>query len=138
MVSLKIIGQVGLGLIVGMTLYLSPDVVIRENIEVHNPGQEMEVVHGTNDLKSTQTTIPFFKSNNLDYADLVSFMGEHAQTAGWILFVIITIFVVTAVSNGANLNDGMDGMAAGNSAIIGATLGILAYVYRRTSSLQVI
>ena len=99
-----------------------------KNIEVHTPGQEMEVIHGTNDLKSTQTTIPFFKSNNLDYADLVSFMGEHAQTAGWILFVIITIFVVTAVSNGANLNDGMDGMAAGNSAIIGATLGILAYV----------
>ena len=124
----KIIGQVGLGLIVGLTLYLSPDVVIRENIEVHTPGQEMEVIHGTNDLKSTQTTIPFFKSNNLDYADLVSFMGEHAQTAGWILFVIITIFVVTAVSNGANLNDGMDGMAAGNSAIIGLTLGILAYV----------
>ena len=124
----KIIGQVGLGLIVGMTLYLSPDVVIRENIEVHNPVQEMEVIHGTNDLKSTQTTIPFFKSNNLDYADLVSFMGEHAQTAGWILFVIVTIIVVTAVSNGANLNDGMDGMAAGNSAIIGATLGILAYV----------
>ena len=107
--------KVGLGLIVGLTLYLSPDVVIRENIEVHTPGQEMEVIHGTNDLKSTQTTIPFFKSNNLDYADLVSFMGEHAQTAGWILFVIITIFVVTAVSNGANLNDGMDGMAAGNS-----------------------
>ena len=116
----KIIGQVGLGLIVGLTLYLSPDVVIRENIEVHTPGQEMEVIHGTNDLKSTQTTIPFFKSNNLDYADLVGFMGEHAQTAGWFLFVIITIFVVTAVSNGANLNDGMDGMAAGNSAIIGA------------------
>ena len=124
----KIIGQVGLGLIVGLTLYLSPDVVIRENIEVRTPGREMEVVHGTNDLKSTQTTIPFFKSNNLDYADLVAFMGDHAQTAGWILFVIITIFVVTAVSNGANLNDGMDGMAAGNSAIIGLTLGILAYV----------
>ena len=124
----KIIGQVGLGLIVGLTLYLSPDVVIRENIEVQTPGREMEVIHGTNDLKSTQTTIPFFKSNNLDYADLVAFMGDHAQTAGWILFVIITIFVVTAVSNGANLNDGMDGMAAGNSAIIGLTLGILAYV----------
>ena len=123
----KIIGQVGLGLIVGMTLYLSPDVVIRENIEVHNPGREMEVIHGTNDLKSTQTTIPFFKSNNLDYADLVSFMGEHAQTAGWILFVIVTIIVVTAVSNGANLNDGMDGMAAGNSAIIGALIGFLWY-----------
>ena len=124
----KIIGQVGLGLIVGLTLYLSPDVVIRENIEVQKSENEIEVIHGTHDLKSTQTTIPFFKSNNLDYADLVGFMGEHSQTAGWILFVIITIFVVTAVSNGANLNDGMDGMAAGNSAIIGLTLGILAYV----------
>lgn len=124
----KIIGQVGLGLIVGITLYLSPQVVIRENIEVEKPGQGIEVVHAAKEIKATQTTIPFFKSNNLDYADLVSFMGEHAQTAGWILFVLVTIFVVTAVSNGANLNDGMDGMAAGNSAIIGLTLGILAYV----------
>lgn len=124
----KVIGQVGLGLIVGLTLYLSPTVVIRENFEVHKPGQSMEVVHSTNNIKSTQTTIPFLKSNNFDYADIVTFMGEHAQAAGWILFVIITIFVVTAVSNGANLNDGMDGMAAGNSAIIGITLGILAYV----------
>ena len=124
----KIIGQVGLGLIVGLTLYLSPDVVIRENIEVQKSENEIEVIHGTHDLKSTQTTIPFFKSNNLGYADLVGFMGEHAQTAGWILFVIITNFVVTAVSNGANLNDGMDGMAAGNSAIIFIALGILAYV----------
>lgn len=124
----KIIGQVGLGLIVGLTLYLSPHVVIKENIEIQKNGEQIEVVHATKNIKSTQTTIPFFKSNNLDYADLVSFMGEHAQAAGWILFVIITIFVVTAVSNGANLNDGMDGMAAGNSAIIGLTLGILAYV----------
>ena len=124
----KIIGQVGLGLIVGLTLYLSPQAVIRENIEVKKPGQEMEVIHAGQDIKSTQTTIPFFKSNNLDYADFVGFLGEHAQTAGWVLFVIITIFVVTAVSNGANLNDGMDGMAAGNSAIIGLALGILAYV----------
>ena len=124
----KIIGQVGLGLIVGLTLYLSPHVVIKENIEIQKNGEQIEVVHATKNMKSTQTTIPFFKSNNLDYADLVSFMGEHAQAAGWILFVIITIFVVTAVSNGANLNDGMDGMAAGNSAIIGLTLGILAYV----------
>ncbi len=124
----KIIGQVGLGLIVGLTLYLSPHVVIKENIEIQKNGEQIEVVHATKNMKSTQTTIPFLKSNNLDYADLVSFMGEHAQAAGWILFVIITIFVVTAVSNGANLNDGMDGMAAGNSAIIGLTLGILAYV----------
>lgn len=124
----KIIGQVGLGLIVGLTLYLSPDVVIRENVEVARQGEQIEVIHKAENQKSTKTTIPFFKNNNLDYADFTSFMGEHAQTAGWILFVIVTIFVVTAVSNGANLNDGMDGMAAGNSAIIGVTLGILAYV----------
>jgi phospho-N-acetylmuramoyl-pentapeptide-transferase len=124
----KIIGQVGLGLIVGLTLYLSPSVVIRENVEVHKAGFKMEVVHKARNIKSTKTTIPFFKSNNLDYADFVAFMGDYAQPAGWILFVIVTIFVVTAVSNGANLNDGMDGMAAGNSAIIGVTLGILAYV----------
>ncbi|HIZ90589.1 MAG TPA: phospho-N-acetylmuramoyl-pentapeptide-transferase, partial [Candidatus Bacteroides merdavium] len=124
----KIIGQVGLGLIVGLTLYLSPQVVIRENIEVEQPDGQIEVVHAAKEIKATQTTIPFFKSNNLDYADIMGFWGDHAQTAGWILFVIVTIFVVTAVSNGANLNDGMDGMAAGNSAIIGLTLGILAYV----------
>ncbi len=128
----KIIGQVGLGLIVGLTLYLSPDVVIRENIEVNRQGEYTEVVHKSESQKSTKTTIPFLKNNNLDYADFVTFAGEHAQTAGWILFVIVTIFVVTAVSNGANLNDGMDGMAAGNSAIIGVTLGILAYVSSHT------
>lgn len=124
----KIIGQVGLGLIVGLTLYLSPDVVIRENVEIQRDGHVVDVIHKSHDEKSTKTTIPFFKNNNLDYADFVGFMGEHAQTTGWIVFVLITIFVVTAVSNGANLNDGMDGMAAGNSAIIGVTLGILAYV----------
>ena len=124
----KIIGQVGLGFIVGLTLYLSPNVVIRENVEVQQNGEIVNVIHKNADEKSTKTTIPFFKNNNLDYADFVGFMGDHAQTAGWIVFVLITIFVVTAVSNGANLNDGMDGMTAGNSAIIGVTLGILAYV----------
>lgn len=124
----KIIGQVGLGLIVGLTLYLSPNVVIRENVEIQKDGHVVDVIHKSHDEKSTKTTIPFFKNNNLDYADFVGFMGEHAQTAGWIVFVLVTIFVVTAVSNGTNLNDGMDGMAAGNSAIIGVTLGILAYV----------
>lgn len=124
----KIVGQVGLGFIVGLVLYLSPQVVIRENIEYQQPGQGKVVVHTPKEIKATRTTIPFFKSNNLDYADIMGFMGEHAQAAGWILFVLVTIFVVTAVSNGANLNDGMDGMAAGNSAIIGVALGILAYV----------
>ena len=124
----KIIGQVGLGFIVGLTLYLSPSVVVRENLEVQKDGEIVSVVHKSTNEKSTKTTIPFFKNNNLDYADFVGFMGDHAKTAGWIVFVLVTIFVVTAVSNGANLNDGMDGMTAGNSAIIGVTLGILAYV----------
>jgi phospho-N-acetylmuramoyl-pentapeptide-transferase len=128
----KIIGQVGLGLIVGLTLYLSPDMVIRENTEINRGGVDV-VVHKKDDIKSTKTTIPFFKNNNLDYADIVGFMGEYSQAAGWILFVLVTIFVVAAVSNGANLNDGMDGMAAGNSAIIGIVLGILAYVSSHTA-----
>ncbi|KAA6335341.1 Phospho-N-acetylmuramoyl-pentapeptide-transferase [termite gut metagenome] len=124
----KIIGQVGLGLIVGLTLYLSPNMVIRENSKVKKTTENTEVVHVIQNIKSTKATIPFFKNNNLDYADMVGFFGKHARKAGWILFVVVTIFVVTAVSNGANLNDGMDGMAAGNSAIIGLTLGIFAYV----------
>ena len=99
-----------------------------ENVEIQRGGEIVEVVHKEQDQKSTKTTIPFFKNNNLDYADFVGFLGDNAQAVGWIIFVLVTIFVVTAVSNGANLNDGMDGMAAGNSAIIGLTLGILAYV----------
>ncbi len=124
----KIIGQVGLGLIVGLTLYLHPDVKIRENTQIVNANNQEVVSYNTNDIKSTQTTIPFFKNNNLDYADFVGFLGKHAQTGGWIIFVLVTIFIVTAVSNGANLTDGLDGLATGSSAIIGATLGILAYL----------
>jgi phospho-N-acetylmuramoyl-pentapeptide-transferase len=124
----KIIGQVGLGLIVGLTLYLSPDAMIRENVSFVKHGQEIVVTHEKNLSKSTKTTIPFVKNNNLDYSDVMSFCGKYKNAAGWILFVIVTILVVTAVSNGANLNDGMDGMAAGNSAIIGVALGIFAYV----------
>lgn len=123
----KIVGQVGLGLIVGLTLYLSPDAVIRENVAVKRSGTSTEVVHSPA-VKSTKTTIPFLKNNNLDYRDLASFMKSHRTAATWIIFVIITIFIVTAVSNGANLTDGLDGLAAGSSAIIGVTLGILAYV----------
>ncbi len=124
----KIVGQVVLGLAVGLTLYLSPDATIRENIEMQRKGNVTEIVHKSEPVKSTKTTIPFVKSNNLDYADVVAFCGKYKTQAGWILFVIVTIFVITAVSNGANLNDGMDGMAAGNSAIICIALGILAYV----------
>lgn len=124
----KIVGQVVLGLAVGLTLYLSPDATICENIEMQRKGNVTEIVHKSQPVKSTITTIPFVKNNNLDYADIVGFCGKYKTQAGWILFVLVTIFVITAVSNGANLNDGMDGMAAGNSAIICIALGILAYV----------
>lgn len=124
----KIVGQVLLGLFVGLTLYLSPDAVIRENIAVRQNGNATEIVHKSETVKSTMTTIPFLKNNNLDYTELVSFCGKYKTVAGWMLFVLVTVFVITAVSNGANLNDGMDGMAAGNSAIICIALGILAYV----------
>ena len=82
----------------------------------------------TKDIKSTKTTIPFFKDNEFDYAWFTSFAGKYADELGWLLFVLVTIFIITAVSNGANLTDGLDGLATGTSAIIGATLGILAYV----------
>lgn len=125
----KIIGQVGIGLIVGLTLYFSPDAVIRQNVEIERSGRVTAVVHKSEAVKSPQTTIPFFKNNNLNYSEIMSFVGDdYKEMAGWILFVAITILVVTAVSNGCNLNDGMDGMAAGNSAIIGVVLGLLAYV----------
>lgn len=135
----KVIGQVGLGLIVGMTLYMSDDVVIRERttlVEVGIPtstvdegfSQDGRMQILTRDMKSTKTTIPFFKDNELDYSWFTSWAGEYADDLGWVLFVIVTIFIITAVSNGANLTDGLDGLATGTSAIIGATLGILAYV----------
>ena len=124
----KIVGQVGIGLIVGLVLWASPDVKMNENLVYERQGQEIVVKHQSEAHKSLKTTIPFVKSHNLDYSRITSIFGEHRVAAGWILFVIMTIFVVTAVSNGANLNDGMDGMCAGNSAIIGVALGILAYV----------
>ncbi len=127
----KIIGQVSIGFIVGITLWLSPDAVVREyiaNPQQHQQQKEMVVKHKAENVKSLQTTIPFYKNHNLSYSDIMSFCGEYKVAAGWILFVLMTIFVVTAVSNGANLNDGMDGMCAGNSAIIGVALLIFAYV----------
>ncbi len=124
----KIVGQIGLGLIVGLVLYLSPDVVIRENIEVRQGDTIKEVKFHTMETKSTKTTIPFVKNNNFDYAQLVSWAGSYKEEAAWVVFVLMVIFVVTAVSNGANLTDGLDGLAAGCSAIIGVALGILAYM----------
>jgi len=125
----KIVGQVGIGLIVGLVLWASPDVKMNENLALQpKDNTEMVVKHRTEARKSLKTTIPFVKGHNLDYSRVMSFMGKYKTAAGWVLFVIMTIIVVTAVSNGANLNDGMDGMCAGNSAIIGVVLGILAYV----------
>jgi phospho-N-acetylmuramoyl-pentapeptide-transferase len=124
----KIVGQVSIGFIVGLVLWLSPDVVVRENVNVKQQNQEIVVKHKSEAVKSLHTTIPFIKNHNLNYSNVMAFCGEYKVAAGWVLFVFITILVVTAVSNGANLNDGMDGMCAGNSAIIGVALLVLAYV----------
>ncbi|MBR7030242.1 MAG: phospho-N-acetylmuramoyl-pentapeptide-transferase [Prevotella sp.] len=124
----KIVGQISIGFIVGLTLWLSPDVVVRETVNVKRQNQEIVVKHQQEAVKSLQTTIPFVKNHNLNYSEVLGFLGDYKVAAGWAIFVLITILVVTAVSNGANLNDGMDGMCAGNSAIIGVALGILAYV----------
>jgi len=145
----KIIGQVGLGLIVALTLYLSDDVVLRVNVtppagvtvasadaDYDNPADT--TIAGTVALrqqstavnvKSTKTTIPFVKDNEFDYSWLVPFAkGETKQLLGWLVFMAMVIFVVVAVSNGVNLTDGLDGLATGTSAVAGVTLGILAYV----------
>ena len=127
----KVTGQVGLGLLVGITMWLSPDIVMSENMEVINQvSNTTEVVHSLNDIKSPQTTIPFVKNNNFNYEWLTSWIQDEnaAQTLGWLVFVLVVIVVVTAVSNGANLTDGLDGLCAGTSAIIGVALAIMAYL----------
>jgi phospho-N-acetylmuramoyl-pentapeptide-transferase len=135
----KVIGQVGLGLIVGLTFYLSDDVRIRERITITQENfdqystQEMQVDEGgklyvVQEHKQPLTTIPFIKNNEFDYSWLVWFSGRYADRLVWIIFVLAVIFIVTAVSNGANLTDGLDGLATGSAAIIGVTLGILAWV----------
>lgn len=126
----KIIGQVGLGLIVGLTMYFSPDITQREVIPVESTEHNVESVYisDSHDVKSTQTTIPFVKDNNFDYAYLTQWMGPYAQAGGWIVFVIVVIVVVAATSNGANLTDGLDGLCAGTSAIICVALAIMAYL----------
>ena len=123
----KIVGQLSIGLIVGLVLWASPDAKIHESVKAE-AGSEHATILKSEPVKSLKTTLPFIKNHNLDYSEVMGFMGEHKTAAGWVLFVIMTILVVTAVSNGANLNDGMDGMCAGNSAIIGVALGIFAYV----------
>jgi phospho-N-acetylmuramoyl-pentapeptide-transferase len=136
----KIIGQVSLGILIGLTMFFHPDITIKEQL----PASKIEsTVKGQENLSSlslktkkieteaihsTQTTIPFFKNNNFDYASLISWIGPQAKKWAWLVFIPIVILIITAVSNGANLTDGIDGLATGTSAIIGSTLGLLAWV----------
>jgi phospho-N-acetylmuramoyl-pentapeptide-transferase len=128
----KVIGQVGLGIIVGATMFFHPDITIKQ--EVVNPKNSQELL--TQNLpqefreeeKSQKTTIPFFKDNEFDYADLITWIDPGYAKYAWLIFIPIVIFIVTAVSNGANLTDGIDGLAAGSSAIIVLTLGLFAWV----------
>lgn len=126
----KIVGQVGIALIVAATMYASPDMVLVENSEIISSDTHRveEVVYGDQVTKSPQTTIPFVKNNNFNYSWLTGWMGDYAETGGWIVFFFITVFLVTATSNGANLNDGLDGMTAGLSAISGVALAAMAYL----------
>jgi phospho-N-acetylmuramoyl-pentapeptide-transferase len=126
----KILGQVGLGLIVGSMLYFNDDVVIKEQLPID---QQIVQENGRKQVfgeahKSTKTTVPFFKNNELDYSKAFSFLGDGYEKYGWIVFIFITVFIVTGVSNGANLTDGIDGLAAGSSAIIVVTLAVFAWV----------
>ena len=126
--AVKLGGQILLGLLVGLTLRFSPAVQINETVELKIEDNK-EVVVKSPDVKSTKTTIPFVKNHNLNYADLFKWAGEKwMYNLAWVFLVLLTVFIVAAVSNGSNLNDGMDGMASGNSAIIGLTLLILAYI----------
>ena len=126
----KVIGQVGLGLIVGSVLYLHPGVTLRKEMpKTINFNQTENVISQTPiEEKSTATTIPFFKNNEFDYAELLSWMGDGYENWAWIVFIPIVIFIITAVSNGANLTDGIDGLAAGTSAISVLALGIFTFV----------
>ncbi len=126
----KVLGQIGLGLIVGSMLYFHPDVTIKEQL---SDNEQIVLETGKTQVfgqahKSTKTTIPFLKNNELDYAKAVSFLGENYQNFGWVIFIAVVVFIVTGISNGANLTDGIDGLAAGSSAIIVVTLGLFAWI----------
>lgn len=127
----KIVGQVGIGLFVGLMMTLSPSITMRDTsalVSQPQPEQVQEVVTAQRDIKAPQTTIPFFKNNNLDYSWLTGWAGDWSKTLGWALFVVVVIVAITATSNGANLTDGIDGLATGVSAIIGVALVIMAYL----------
>jgi phospho-N-acetylmuramoyl-pentapeptide-transferase len=128
----KIVGQVTLGTFVGLMLYFNPGVVVKEKLPQKEVSQMLELQVPTNKFgeahKSTKTTIPFVKNNEFDYASLIKWMGDWTENYVWLLFVLVVIFIITAVSNGANLTDGIDGLAAGSSAVIVLTLAIFAWV----------
>jgi phospho-N-acetylmuramoyl-pentapeptide-transferase len=135
----KIMGQVGLALIIGWTMYFHPDIVVREQVtkpQVQTAGISNHQVDGktvyTRDVKSTLTNVPFYKNNEFDYAKVLKFMGDGYQRYALIVFLLVVIVIVTAVSNGANITDGIDGLATGTSAIVGITLAVLAYVSGNT------
>ena len=124
----KVIGQIGLGIIVGATLYFHPSVTIKEDVVLRKQGIETVIKTTSPEVKSMETTIPFMKNNTFDYAELLSFMGDDYQNWAWLIFIPVVIFIITAVSNGANLTDGIDGLAAGTSAISVLVLGIFTFV----------
>ena len=135
----KIMGQILLGIFVGLTLHLDNDVIVREKVLLENGEPSMEIVQEqpeeepvshfvTRDVKSTKTTIPFVKNNEFEYAYIIGFMGERAEKWAWLVLILAVIIIITAVSNGANMTDGLDGLATGTSAIMGTTLGVLAYL----------
>jgi len=127
----KVFGQVGLGLIVGTVLYFSPNVTVRTDTgknDIFRPNTENVITQSPVEEKSTATTIPFFKNNEFDYAELLAWTGEGYQKLAWLIFIPVVIFIITAVSNGANLTDGIDGLAAGTSAISVLALGIFTFV----------
>ncbi|MBS1951654.1 MAG: Phospho-N-acetylmuramoyl-pentapeptide-transferase [Cytophagales bacterium] len=129
----KIVGQVTIGLVVGLTLYFNESVVVREvnrdvktTVEVMN--EEGELISNYHDVKSTKTTVPFYKNNEFDYGKIIPWLGSNYT---WIIYTLVVILIITAVSNGANITDGIDGLAAGTSGIIGLTLAIFAYLSGR-------
>lgn len=126
----KIIGQVGVGLLVATTMYLNPQMTMVANTEVISSETQRveEVIYSSEPEKVPQTTIPFVKNNNFNYSWLTGFMGDHSEAGGWVVFFLVVIFIVTATSNGANLNDGLDGLCAGLSAISGVALAVMAYL----------
>jgi phospho-N-acetylmuramoyl-pentapeptide-transferase len=137
----KVVGQVGLAVIVGLTMYFHPSIVVRQTVDdtVVSANKEPMVLrqketkfYYTQDVKSTKTNVPFYKNNEFDYAKVLKFLGPGYEKYAFIVFLFFVITIVTAVSNGANLTDGIDGLATGTSAIIGITLGILAYVSGNT------